>query len=167
MNTSEVLQMIETLKETGFNHIDVSHEGTHILLSNAEFAGANLMSNQEMKAAPIVKAQVVQQVHQTSESSNVVMQSDSAVESQEDAAPMTGGHIVESPIVGTFYTAAGPDSDDFVSVGSKVNKGDVLCIIEAMKLMNEIEADKSGEIAEILVANEDGVEYGQPLFRIV
>lgn len=74
---------------------------------------------------------------------------------------------MESPIVGTYYEAATPDADPFVSVGSKVKKGDTLCIIEAMKLMNEIEADADGEIAEILVKNEEGVEYGQPLFRIV
>lgn len=166
MNTSEVLQMIETLKETGFKHIDLSHEGSHILLSNAEFAGANLTSSQSVQSTPIQQAQAFQPLQQ----SNNVAHSESStpeVEIQEVAKPMTGGHIVESPIVGTLYTAAGPDSDDFVQVGSKVNKGDVLCIIEAMKLMNEIEADKSGEIAEILVANEDGVEYGQPLFRIV
>ncbi|MBR2176661.1 MAG: acetyl-CoA carboxylase biotin carboxyl carrier protein [Clostridia bacterium] len=76
------------------------------------------------------------------------------------------GTAVESPMVGVFYAAPSPDSDPYVSVGSKVNKGDVLCLIEAMKLMNEVTAEKSGEIAEICVENGQVVEYGQPLFRI-
>ncbi len=73
---------------------------------------------------------------------------------------------VTAPIVGTFYAAASPDAAPFVSVGDRVNPGQVLCIIEAMKLMNEIEAEVSGTIAEVLVRNEDPVEYGQVLFRI-
>ncbi|HTX14789.1 MAG TPA: acetyl-CoA carboxylase biotin carboxyl carrier protein [Candidatus Baltobacteraceae bacterium] len=75
-------------------------------------------------------------------------------------------HIVKSPIVGTFYAAASPDADPFVTVGSRVQSGQVLCIIEAMKLMNEIEADASGEIARIFVENGHPVEYGEPLFGI-
>ncbi|EDS76939.1 acetyl-CoA carboxylase [Clostridium novyi A str. 4552] len=74
--------------------------------------------------------------------------------------------IIESPIVGTFYAAPSPDEDDFAQVGSKVKKGDTLCIIEAMKLMNEIEAEEDCEIVEILVKNEEMVEYGQPLFKV-
>jgi acetyl-CoA carboxylase biotin carboxyl carrier protein len=75
-------------------------------------------------------------------------------------------HIVKSPIVGTFYVAAGPDADPFVSIGSKVETGQVLCIIEAMKLMNEIESDAAGEIVRIFVENGHPVEYGESLFGI-
>jgi acetyl-CoA carboxylase biotin carboxyl carrier protein len=78
----------------------------------------------------------------------------------------TDGNIVKSPIVGTFYAAAAPDKPPFVTVGSKVKKGDVLCIIESMKLMNEIKSDFDGEVAEIKVENAQGVEYGQPLMVI-
>ncbi len=73
---------------------------------------------------------------------------------------------VSAPIVGTFYAAPAPDTPDYVKVGDRVTRGTVLCIIEAMKLMNEIEAESDGVIAEILVNNEDPVEYGQTLFRI-
>jgi acetyl-CoA carboxylase biotin carboxyl carrier protein len=73
---------------------------------------------------------------------------------------------VTAPIVGTFYSAPSPDADDYVKVGDRVERGSVLCIIEAMKLMNEIEAETAGTIAEILVRNEEPVEYGQVLFRI-
>jgi len=74
------------------------------------------------------------------------------------------GHVVKSPIVGTFYRAASPDAKSFVEVGDTVKEGDTLCIIEAMKLMNEIEADASGVVKSILVENGQPVEFGQPLF---
>jgi acetyl-CoA carboxylase biotin carboxyl carrier protein len=77
------------------------------------------------------------------------------------------GHIVRSPMVGTFYRASGPDGKSFVEVGQTVAAGDTLCIIEAMKLMNEIEADHGGVVKQILVENGQPVEYGQPLFVIV
>ena len=74
--------------------------------------------------------------------------------------------IVKSPMVGTFYASSSPEKDAFVKVGDKVKKGQVLCIVEAMKLMNEIESEYDGEIAEICVKNEEIVEYGKPLFKI-
>jgi len=77
-----------------------------------------------------------------------------------------GGHEVTSPIVGTFYRAPSPDSDPFVQVGQHVSAGDTLCIVEAMKLMNEIESDMSGTIVKILVENAQPVEYNQPMFLI-
>lgn len=80
------------------------------------------------------------------------------------AAP--SGHEVRAPIVGTFYSSPSPDAPAYVTPGDRVNKGDVLCIIEAMKLMNEIEAETSGTVREILVENATAVEYDQPLFII-
>ncbi len=77
------------------------------------------------------------------------------------------GTLVNSPFVGTFYRAPSPDSPPFVEVGTKVKKGQTLCIVEAMKLMNEIEAEADGTVAEILVQNATPVEFGEPLFRIV
>lgn len=75
-------------------------------------------------------------------------------------------YIVKSPIVGTYYDSASPDSDKYVEVGSRVSKGDTLCIIESMKLMNEIESEVDGEVVEILVNKNAMVEFGQPLFKI-
>jgi acetyl-CoA carboxylase biotin carboxyl carrier protein len=80
------------------------------------------------------------------------------------AAPT--GHMVKSPMVGTFYRAASPGAKPFIEVGSQVKEGDTVCIIEAMKILNEIEADKAGTITQILVENGQAVEYGQPLFVI-
>lgn len=80
------------------------------------------------------------------------------------AAPT--GHMVKSPMVGTFYRAASPGAKPFVEVGAQVKEGDTICIIEAMKILNEIEADKAGTITQVLVENGQAVEYGQPLFVI-
>jgi acetyl-CoA carboxylase biotin carboxyl carrier protein len=80
------------------------------------------------------------------------------------AAP--AGHTVKSPMVGTFYRSASPGAKSFIEIGSQVKEGDTVCIIEAMKILNEIEADKSGTITQILVENGQAVEYGQPLFVI-
>jgi acetyl-CoA carboxylase biotin carboxyl carrier protein len=83
-----------------------------------------------------------------------------------EADPYAGAHIVKSPIVGTFYDAPSPDADPFVAVGDQVENGKVLCIVEAMKLMNEIESDAAGEIVAVLSKPGQPVEYGQPLFAI-
>ncbi len=86
---------------------------------------------------------------------------------QAETAPIApSGHVVKSPMVGTFYRSAQPGSEPFVTVGSTINEGDTLCLIEAMKLLNEIEADKGGTVKAILVENGQPVEYGQPLFVI-
>lgn len=82
-------------------------------------------------------------------------------------APEEKGHLVRSPMVGTFYRAPSPSSSPFIEVGKTVKEGDVLCIVEAMKMMNQIEADKSGTVAAILVDNGEPVEFDQPLVSIV
>jgi acetyl-CoA carboxylase biotin carboxyl carrier protein len=82
------------------------------------------------------------------------------------AAPEPTGHVVKSPMVGTFYRASSPGAPSFVEVGSTVKEGDTLCIIEAMKLLNEIDADVSGTVTQVLVENGQPVEFGQPLFVI-
>lgn len=90
----------------------------------------------------------------------------SPVPAAEGASALPDGHVVKSPMVGTFYRAGAPGAKPLVEVGQSVSEGDRLCIIEAMKLMNEIEADASGVIKAILVENGEPVEYGQPLFII-
>lgn len=87
-----------------------------------------------------------------------------AASAEPAAAP--AGHAVKSPMVGTFYRSASPGAKSFVEIGSQVREGETICIIEAMKILNEIEADKSGTITRILCENGQAVEYGQPLFMI-
>jgi acetyl-CoA carboxylase biotin carboxyl carrier protein len=84
----------------------------------------------------------------------------------EPSSERDGLHAVRSPLVGTFYRAPAPGEEPYVEVGDRVRSGQALCIVEAMKLMNEIPADVSGEVVEILVENAEGVEYDQPLFRL-
>lgn len=110
-------------------------------------------------------------------SSNSVLSNESTVIAEEISKPITimpqnkvevkEGSIVKAPIVGTFYQSSSPEKPPLVKVGDKVKEGDLLCIIEAMKIMNEIKSPYTGEVAEIFVSNEDMVEYNQPLFRIV
>jgi acetyl-CoA carboxylase biotin carboxyl carrier protein len=110
-------------------------------------------------AAPVVVAAPV-----TAASAEAPAAAPVAAAAAETAA--VSGHIVKSPMVGTFYTASSPEAKPFVQVGSVVNEGDTICIIEAMKILNEIEADKSGTVTRIMVDNGQAVEYGQSLFII-
>jgi acetyl-CoA carboxylase biotin carboxyl carrier protein len=87
-----------------------------------------------------------------------------AAAAPEPAAPAVEGHVVKAPMVGTFYRSPSPDAKAFVEVGQQIKEGDVICIIEAMKLMNEIDSDAAGTVKAILVENGQPVEYGQPLF---
>ena len=95
----------------------------------------------------------------------VAAKADVSVDSAESIVESHSGFVVESPMVGVFYAAPGADKDPYVSVGDSVAAGDVLCIIEAMKIMNEITAERDGVIAEIFAANKQVVEFGSPLFR--
>ena len=90
----------------------------------------------------------------------------SATTAAPAAAPVETGHVVKSPMVGTFYRASSPNAKPFADVGQAVKEGEAICIIEAMKIMNEIEADKSGTITKVLCENGQAVEFGQPLFVI-
>lgn len=116
----------------------------------------------------IVKfSQTVQPVAYAPEAAPVQAAAAAAPAASAEAAPKAPqGHVVKAPMVGTFYRAPNPGASPFVEVGQSVKEGDPVCIIEAMKLLNEIEADKSGVIKEILVENGEPVEYGQPLFVI-
>ena len=106
--------------------------------------------------------------HNVVQNQPVVKQEDTDVKSSniEPKEKIEDANIVTSPMVGTFYTKPAPDKEDFVKVGDRVKKGQVLCIIEAMKLMNEIESEYDGQIVEICQKNEDMVDYGRPLFKI-
>ncbi len=113
-----------------------------------------------------VSAAMVPQIHAVSPTMMPAAQAAPAAAAAPAEAPAVEGHEVKSPMVGTFYRSASPGAKPFVDVGQNVNAGDTLCIIEAMKLLNEIEADKGGVIKAILVENGQPVEFGQPLFII-
>ncbi len=162
MNTPEVLDLIDILKKTGYKHIDVFHEGSHIVLSNAEIIPSNTMIEKNGNGQTPIVCENTSVPEEAIERENIDKSNETSGAIDENK-----GCCVMSPIVGTYYNAPSPDQEPYVQVGTIVKKGDVLCIIEAMKLMNEIEAEQDGKIVEVLVENEQGVEYGQPLFRIV
>lgn len=103
----------------------------------------------------------------TEETTDVIEKSHNEVNENKNILTEESSNIVKSPMVGTFYMKPSPTSNPYVEVGSIVKKGDILCIIEAMKLMNEIESEVDGKIVEVLVHDGEAVDYGKPLFRIV
>ena len=147
MNLSEIKQLIDIVNSSDLQET-IIEEGNFKIILRRSFAAATpqLLS---VQAAPALQA--------------TLLASNTAPAQVEPASDLIESR---SPIVGTFYHASSPDSPPFVAVNDIVKKGDVLCIIEAMKLMNEIEAEISGTIVEILVENGQAVEYDQPLFRI-
>jgi acetyl-CoA carboxylase biotin carboxyl carrier protein len=140
MDIRKIKKLIELVQESGINELEISEGEESVRICR----GGTLVQAPMMHAAPTA-----------------------APVAAEVAAPAAiSGHVVRSPMVGTFYASASPDSPVFVAVGQHVNAGDTLCILEAMKMMNQIEADKSGVIKEILASNEDAIEFDQPLFII-
>lgn len=119
-----------------------------------------------VKSAPAVPQQMVYAAAPQVAVAPAAGAAPAATAAADEPAAVLNGHAITAPMVGTFYRAPNPGAAAFVEVGQSVQEGDVLCIIEAMKLLNEIEADKSGVIKEILVENGAPVEYGQPLFVI-
>jgi acetyl-CoA carboxylase biotin carboxyl carrier protein len=145
MDIRKIKKLIELVEESGINELEISEGEESVRICRG---GTVVQAAPMMQAAPIMQTAPVAAV-------------------AESAAPAAiTGHVVRSPMVGTFYASASPDSPSFVEVGQHVNAGDTLCILEAMKMMNQIEADKSGVIKEILAVNEDAIEFDQPLFII-
>ncbi|MBQ45066.1 MAG: acetyl-CoA carboxylase, biotin carboxyl carrier protein [Porticoccaceae bacterium] len=152
MDIRKVKKLIELLEESNLNELEITEGDDSVRISRGVNA-ANYSSPIAPAITPQPPAQTIQQVSSAAESP-----------SDSDAAE---GHKVNSPMVGTFYSAPAPGSPVFVSVGQTVSSGDVLCIIEAMKMMNQIEADKSGTIGAILAEDGEPVEFDQPLFTII
>jgi len=149
-NMDELRELAELVNEHGFTDFEFENENIRVRLSKT---AAPVM--QAVQAAPAAAAAPVPAAPAAAP----------AEETTAEGLPL-GSHIITSPIVGTFYRQPSPDAEPYVSLGSRVQKGQAICIIEAMKLMNEIEADESGEIIEIFVDNGQPVEFGQPLFGI-
>jgi acetyl-CoA carboxylase biotin carboxyl carrier protein len=146
MDIRKVKKLIELLEESGIAEIEI-HEGEEsVRISRAIYAQPTMVA---AAPAPVAAAPAA---------------AAPAVEVSVSAVP--SGHQVTSPIVGSFYSSPSPNAKPFVEVGSSVNVGDTLCIIEAMKIMNQIEADKAGVIKAILAKSGDPIEFGQPLFII-
>ncbi|WP_346841641.1 acetyl-CoA carboxylase biotin carboxyl carrier protein [Metapseudomonas otitidis] len=156
MDIRKVKKLIELLEESGIDELEIREGEESVRISRH--------SNKAMAAQPVYAAAPAPVAAPVAAAPAV------APAPAADAAPAAAklnGHVVRSPMVGTFYRAASPTSANFAEVGQTVKKGDILCIVEAMKMMNHIEAEASGVIESILVENGQPVEYDQPLFTIV
>ncbi len=143
MDIRKIKKLIELLNESGIAEIEISEGEESVRIS---------------RGYPLTAPGVASPVQQT-----VLVPAGAA---GDPSAPVDEGHVIKSPMVGTFYTAASPDMQPFVKIGQSVKVGDTLCIIEAMKIMNPIEAESAGTIAAILAENGQPVEYDQSLFMI-
>lgn len=154
MDIRKIKKLIEIIEDSDVAELEIS-EGEESVRISRSTVGA---SSHVAYTAPSISATVAPTVQ------SVIEPTKAAVNSASESS--LNGHIVKSPMVGTFYRAASPGASPFVEVGQKVSAGDTLCIIEAMKILNQIEADHSGSIKQILVDNAQPVEYDQPLFVI-
>ncbi len=148
MDLRKLKKLIDLVQDSGIAELEIT-EGEEKVRITSKLAGQMIYSSPQMMAAPMQPAAPVAAV---------------VVVDAEPAQPE--GHVVKSPMVGTFYRTPSPTAKAFVEVGQTVKDGETLCIIEAMKLMNEIESDVAGVVKAILIENGQPVEYGQPLFII-
>ena len=163
INMDELRELIGLITDNALTDFELQREGFHVKV------GRNLYSNQppvapgllpaEPNAIPATTQSVAQSVPHTTPPHP-------GAQAEEAASEDQGLHRITSPIVGTFYRAPSPNAESFVRIGSHVESDTVVCIIEAMKLMNEIQAETSGEVVKIYVENGQAVEFGQPLFGI-
>ena len=153
MDIRKIKKLIELVEESGISELEISEGEESVRISRAAPA-ASFPVMQQAYAAPVQQPALSAAVAPV------------AAEAAPAAATEISGHIVRSPMVGTFYRTPSPDAKAFVEVGQKVNVGDTLCIVEAMKMMNQIEADKSGTVKAILVESGQPVEFDEPLVVI-
>lgn len=154
MDIRKVKRLIELLEESGIAEIEITEGEESVRISRHQPGG-----QAQYYAAPPPQQAMPQQPAQAQEGGGQAAD-------DEDGDSIPAGHRVESPMVGTFYRAPSPTSKPFVEEGQQVKEGETICIVEAMKMMNQIEADKSGTVKAVLVENGEPVEYGQPLFVI-
>lgn len=153
MDIRKVKKLIELLEESGIDELEIKEGEESVRISRHSKQPAYAPQPMYAPAPAPVAAPVAAAAP--------------GAEAAPAAAPKLNGTVARSPMVGTFYRAASPTSGNFVEIGQSVKKGDILCIVEAMKMMNHIEAEASGVIESILVENGQPVEYDQPLFTIV
>jgi len=162
VDLGQLERVLSFMSQHGLEEFEYAHGDLRIRLKRAiAQPGAPVL------ALPVAPAAMVQGVPaQPAPPAPVAVSQSGSAPSQAPPAASEEDHIIKSPIVGTFYAAASPEAAPFVRVGDFVESGQTVCIIEAMKLMNEIEADISGEVARVLVENGQPVEYGEPLFAL-
>ena len=156
MEYEQIKRLMEDMGNSKLSMIDIEFpDGIKIKMEKKNL-DETIIETKEIKG---IDAKKIEDIEKLVDKENQEIESEKGIKTEE-------GNIVKSPMVGTFYIKPSPNSNPYVEIGSEVKKGEVLCIIEAMKLMNEIESEYSGKIAEIYVQDGETVEYGKPLFRI-
>lgn len=164
MNLNDIKELIDKIDSSDIAYFEVKVDNSYIKMDKSLTRNLNNEKKTTLEEASVKEATPIKEELTKVESESIA----NAVEEEkrENVTNDEDLYIVTSPMVGTFYESPGVGEASYVSVGSKISSGDVLCIVEAMKLMNEIESEVSGEIVEILVQNGNMVEYGQPLFKV-
>ena len=155
MDLNQIKQILDLVREHELSEFEIEHDGLRLKIRK-DGLGAHLVTPQAVPAMPSAPAAPTQAASASAAATSVTDIGDAEIELA----------VVKSPIVGTFYRSSEPSSPSFVEIGSSVKKGDVLCIIEAMKLMNEIDSEYEGEIVNVYVENGQPVQYGERLFAI-
>jgi acetyl-CoA carboxylase biotin carboxyl carrier protein len=155
MDLRKLKTLIDLVSESNISELEITEADGKVRIVKADARPTVMMT-----AAPTMAMAPGGQV------SAAPMGGAAAAPAAAPAAPVETGHVVKSPMVGTFYRASSPGAKPMAEVGQAVKEGEAICIIEAMKIMNEIEADKSGTVTKVLVENGQAVEFGQPLFVI-
>ena len=163
MDYQQILELVKEVSKAGLTNFEYTEGNIRIAMSCPQPEEKIVVpaSNIALQEAIGVSANSVNGANTAGTEGVAAAQSQAA-----EAVGKKGGNLVKSPLVGTFYAAPSEDAEPFIKVGDTVKKGQTLAIVEAMKLMNEIESEFDGVVTEILVENEENVEYGQPLFRI-
>lgn len=172
MEFNQVLELVKVVSDSELTTFSYEEGNQKILMQTGNVVMAPAVENEPgMTQKTAAAAHTVERSTNMSSineenSVNAGTGANAGSSAEISAAPKEGGTLVTSPLVGRFYAAPSEDAEPFIKVGDTVKKGQVLAIVEAMKLMNEIESEYDGVVAEILVENGQGVEYGQPLFRL-
>ncbi len=159
MNYNELLNLIEVAEKSSFKTFEITFENSQVKLSKLDVPSFENVSHEvpSVKPANVLAPQT--------ETTEVVKEAKAHKKEKVKSEPIEG-NVVTSPIVGTFYSSPSSDKPNFVKVGDTVQEGDVLCIVEAMKVMNEVKSKYNGVVKKVLLENESIVEYNQPLFII-
>ena len=148
MDAKELKKIVQIMNDNDLVEVEIEEEGKRLRVRKAEAAGVPIVTATTLVPAPAAAAEPAE------------------APAPEAAETSDGLHTITAPMVGTFFRAPAPDQDSYIEVGQNVSPDSVVCILEAMKVMNEIKAECSGEIVKVCVQNAEAVEYGQPLFRV-
>lgn len=168
MKVEQVLELVKAVSDSELTEFKYEEDGVKLSLKKTSDKIVQVPAPAAPVAAPVIAPAVMpaSPVPAAAPAAPANAPAEAPAAAQETGDDMPAGNVVKSPLVGTFYAAPAEDAEPFVKVGDSVKEGQVLAIVEAMKLMNEIESDFTGTVKEILVENGQGVEFGQPLFVI-